>query len=102
MKKNTPKTPGLREQAEIKVKVVPRSSRNQMLMRDDLLTVKVSAPPVEGSANKALIALLAEKLRVSKSSIDIISGKKSRLKLLRVHGLSLQQVKALLSGIIIL
>jgi uncharacterized protein len=83
-------------QAEIKVKVVPRSSRNQILMRDDLLTVKVTAPPVEGSANKALIALLAEKLRVSKSSIDIISGKKSRLKLLRVSGLSPQQVKALL------
>ena len=89
MNKETP-------QAEIKVKVVPRSSRNQILMRDDLLTVKVSAPPVEGSANKALIALLAEKLRVSKSSIDIISGERSRLKRLRVHGLSLQQVKALL------
>jgi uncharacterized protein YggU (UPF0235/DUF167 family) len=49
-------------------------------MRDDLLTVKVSAPPVEGAANKALIALLAEKLGVSKSSIDILSGE-SRLKL---------------------
>ena len=65
-------------------------------MRDDLLTVKVSAPPVEGAANKALIALLAEKLGVSKSSIDILSGKKSRLKLLRVNGLSLQQVRAIL------
>ena len=84
--------------AEIKVKVLPRSSRNQVLMRDDLLTVKVSAPPVEGAANRALIALLAEKLKVSKSSIDILSGKNSRLKLLRVHGLSLQQVKALLSA----
>ena len=83
-------------QAEIKVKVLPRSSRSEILMRDDLLTVKVSAPPVEGAANKALIALLAEKLGVSKSSIDILSGKKSRLKLLRVHGLSLQQVKAIL------
>ena len=84
--------------AEIKIRVIPRSSRNQILMRDDLLTVKVSAPPVQGSANKALIALLAEKLRVPKSSIEVITGARSRLKLLRVHGLSLQQVKALLGG----
>ena len=82
----------------IRVKVVPRSSRNEILMRDELVTVKVSAPPVEGAANRALIALLAEKLKVSKSSIDIRSGKNSRLKLLRVRGLSLQQVKALLSA----
>jgi hypothetical protein len=84
-------------QAHVKVKVLPRSSKNQVLMKDDLVTVKVSAPPVEGAANRALIALLAEKLKVSKSSIDIISGQNSRMKLLRVHGLSLQQVKALLS-----
>jgi hypothetical protein len=83
--------------AEIKVKVLPRSSKNQVLVRDDLVTVKVSAPPVEGAANRAVTVLLAEKLKVSKSSIDIISGRNSRIKLLRVHGLSLQQVKALLS-----
>ena len=83
--------------AEIKVRVIPRSSRSQILMRDDLLTVKVSAPPVEGSANKAFIAVLAEKLGVPKSSIEVISGERSRLKLIRVHGLSLQQVKALLA-----
>ena len=82
----------------IRVKVVPRSSRNEILMRDELVTVKVSAPPAEGAANRALIALLAEKLKVSKSGIDIRSGKNSRLKLLRVRGLSLQQVKALLSA----
>ncbi len=83
--------------AEIKVKVLPRSSKNQVLVRDDLVTVKVSAPPVEGAANRALIALLAERLKISKSSIDIISGQNSRLKLLRIRGLSLQHVKALLS-----
>jgi len=65
-------------------------------MRDGLLTVKVHAPPVEGAANKALIALMAEKLGVSKASIDILSGKSSRLKLLRVRGLSLQQIMRLL------
>jgi uncharacterized protein len=82
--------------AEIKVRVIPRSSKSQILMRGDLLTVKVSAPPVEGSANKALIALLAQKLRVPKSRIEVVSGERSRQKRLRVLGLSLQEVEALL------
>lgn len=82
--------------AQFKVRVVPRSSRTQILMRGDLLTVKVSAPPVEGAANRAVIALLAEKLGVPKSRIDIVSGKTTVLKLLRVTGLSLQQVKEVL------
>ena len=82
--------------AEIEVRVIPRSSKSQILMRGDLLTVKVSAPPVEGSANKALIALLAQKLKVPKSRIEVVSGERSRQKRLRVLGLSLQQVEALL------
>ncbi len=84
-------------QAKIKVKVLPRSSQNQILMRDDLITAKVSAPPVEGSANRALIALLAEKLGIPKGRIEIASGKNARVKILRVRGLSFQQVKSLLS-----
>jgi uncharacterized protein len=97
MNKGPRQRPAASQQAEVKVKVLPRSSRNQVVIRDDLVTVKVSAPPVEGAANRALIALLAEKLEVPKRSIGIISGQNSRMKLLRVQGLSLQQVKALLS-----
>ena len=67
-------------------------------MRDGLLTVKVQAPPVDGAANKALIALLAERLGVPKAGIAILSGKNTRWKRLRVQGLSLQEVKALLGG----
>ena len=77
----------------IKVKLLPKSSRNQIVGGEgDLLKVKVVAPPIEGKANKALVALLARKLRVPKGAIEIISGKSSKLKSIRINGLSREDV----------
>ena len=73
----------------IKVKVLPRSSRTEIAGRENgVYRVKLTDPPVEGRANKALIALLAEKLGVPKRSIEITGGKTSRTKTVRVHGVS--------------
>jgi uncharacterized protein (TIGR00251 family) len=73
----------------IKVKVLPRSSRTEILGKENAVyRVKMTAPPVEGKANKALIALLAEKLGVPKRDIEITAGKKSRVKTVRVYGMS--------------
>jgi uncharacterized protein (TIGR00251 family) len=60
--------------------------------------VKVTAPPVEGLANKALVALLSEKLGIAKKDIEITSGKSSRLKSLRIHGLTEADVARLLKA----
>ena len=77
----------------IKVKLLPKSSRNQFVGREGgLFKVKVTAPPIEGKANKALLALLAGKLRVPKGAIEIISGKSSRLKSIRIDGLSEEEI----------
>jgi uncharacterized protein (TIGR00251 family) len=90
---------------DIKVKLLPRSSRNQItrssrnqiMGRDnDVFKVKVTSPPVDGLANKALIELLARSLRIPKGSIEIISGKSSRLKSVRIHGLSGKEINRLL------
>jgi len=62
----------------------------------DVLKVKLTAPPVDGKANKALIELLATRLGVSKTRIEIISGRRSRLKSLLIHGLTLEQITQLL------
>ncbi len=79
--------------SEIRVKLLPKSSRNQIVGREgDHFKVKVTAPPIEGRANKALIDLLAKKLRVPKGSIEIISGKRSRLKSIRIEGLSQEEI----------
>ncbi len=77
----------------IRVKLLPKSSKNQVVGREgDHFKVKVTAPPIEGRANKALIDLLAKKLGVSKSHIEIISGKSSRLKSVRIDGLSQEDI----------
>jgi len=48
--------------------------------------VSVTAPAVEGKANRAMLAQLADHLSISRSSLQIISGEKSRRKVVRVHG----------------
>jgi len=74
---------------DIKIRLTPRSSRNEILGREgDGYKVKVTSPPVEGMANKALIALLAEKLGLPKRDIEITAGKTSRMKTVRIHGLT--------------
>ena len=77
----------------IKVKVIPRSSRTEILGKEnDIYRMKLTAPPVEGKANKAVIELLAEKLGVPKREIEIVSGKTGRLKTIRIRGLAAGEV----------
>ena len=76
-------------EALIRVKVIPRSSRTEIAGKEkDIYRVKITNPPVEGKANKALIALLAEKLGIAKRDIEITAGKTSRMKTVRVQGMS--------------
>ncbi|HEY3348095.1 MAG TPA: DUF167 domain-containing protein [Nitrospirota bacterium] len=75
------------------VKVLPRSSRSEIVGEaEGVLRVKLTAPPVEGAANKALVELLAKKLGVSKSSVEIISGETSKNKLVRVSNLTASEL----------
>jgi len=77
----------------IKVKVIPRSSRTEILGKEnDIYRMKLTDPPVQGKANKAAIELLAEKLGVPKREIEIVSGKTGRLKTIRIRGLTAGEV----------
>jgi uncharacterized protein (TIGR00251 family) len=68
---------------------------NKILGREgDHFKAKVTAPPVEGKANEALITLLSKKLGIPKGRIEIVSGKNSRMKLIRVEGLSIDEITA--------
>jgi uncharacterized protein (TIGR00251 family) len=79
------------------VKLLPRSSKNQILGKErEVYRVKVTASPVQGSANKALVTLLAKKLRIPKKDIEIVSGKSSRLKMIRIYGLPSEKMSLLL------
>ena len=83
---------------DIKVKLLPRSSRNQIMGREsDVFKVKVTSPPVDGKANRTLIELLSKKLKLPKKSITIRSGETSRLKSVQIEGMSEDKVRELLT-----
>ena len=87
-----PPNPG--ESCTIKIRVQPKSSRNQVDgFQDGTLRVRVTAAPTEGQANAAVIALLAKTLGVSKSRLEIIRGYSSRDKVVSVDTLTEQEVR---------
>ena len=69
----------------LKVYLQPKSSKNEVVgpYRDGI-KVKVTAPPVEGKANEALIRFLAKEFDISPSSIEILKGHHSKEKILRI------------------
>lgn len=82
------------EKTFLKIRVNPRSSRNQITgWRDDVLQIKLTAPPVEGVANKAVLEFLAEQLGIKKSQIAIVSGATSREKTIEITGLSDSEIR---------
>lgn len=85
--------------ATFSVKVHPRAKKNAITGEvGEALKVALTAPPVEGRANQAVIEFLAELLRVPRSSVTIAAGQSSRNKVIRVAGLSAAEVGARLRG----
>lgn len=73
----------------VKVKIVPGSSQNKIVgVYDNALKITITAPPVEGKANKKCIAYLAKYFDVAKSKIEIISGKSSKNKLIKIYDIN--------------
>ncbi|MDI6791278.1 MAG: DUF167 domain-containing protein [bacterium] len=81
----TPSPEGVR----FKIKVIPKSSVNKIIGPEEgMLKVKVTPPPADGAANEAVIKLLAKSLGISKSSVVIVSGHRSRIKEIQIRGIS--------------
>jgi uncharacterized protein (TIGR00251 family) len=77
----------------VRIKVNPRSSRDEITdLQSDRVRVKLTAPPVEGEANRALIQFVARSVRVPRRDIEIVSGQKSRKKTVRIRGRKLSEV----------
>ena len=71
------------------VRVIPRAARSQIAgTRGDALLVRLNAPPVDGAANEELVRLLAETLDIPKRHIAIVRGERSRLKRVKIVGLT--------------
>jgi len=76
------------------VKVQPRAKKNAITGElGDALKLALTAPPVEGRANAACIEFFANLLKVPRSSVTIASGETSRRKVIRIAGLSAEEVR---------
>ena len=61
-------------------KIVPNSSKNEIIKTDDTIKIKITAQPVDGKANKALIEFLSKQFKIPKTSIEILRGETSKEK----------------------
>jgi uncharacterized protein (TIGR00251 family) len=66
-------------------------------MEDGTLKIRLTAPPVDGAANEALVKFLSEALSVSKSQVEIVTGHTSREKRVKISGMSEADVIHLLN-----
>lgn len=83
---------------EFEVRVTPRAGRSSVVgVEQGILHVRLSAPPVEGAANRALLALLAEALALPRAQIVLVAGERSRRKRVAVRGLARRELLARLA-----
>ncbi len=82
--------------AALTIRVTPRARKTEIggVMGDGTLRIRISAPPVEGKANKALIAFLSDVLGVRKNKIEIVAGERGHDKIVSVIGLPASEAEA--------
>lgn len=66
----------------VRLKIVPNSSKNDIVLEDEFIKVKITAQPIENKANKALIEFLSKRFKIPKTSIEILKGDTSKEKTL--------------------
>jgi len=71
----------------VRLRIIPNSSKNEIVWENDTLKIKITAQPIENKANKALIAFLAKNLKIAKSNIQIIKGELNKEKTLLIQGI---------------
>ena len=79
--------------ATIEVLVQPKASRNRTVADGEVLKVYVTAASEKGRANKAVVEMVARHLGVPKRAVSIISGERSRTKLLAIEGLGEAEIR---------
>jgi uncharacterized protein (TIGR00251 family) len=78
------------------VRLQPRASKNEIAgLQGTALKVRVTAPPVDGLANEALIELLSRTLNTSRRNVCIVSGHSSRTKLIEISEANLESIQRL-------
>lgn len=71
----------------VKLRIVPNSSKNDIILEDEFIKVKITAQPIENKANKALVEFISKTFKIPKTAIDIVKGDTSKDKTLLIKGL---------------
>ena len=80
--------------ASLAFRVIPRARRTEVAgVRGDAILVRLAAPPVDGAANEALLAFLAERLHLPRRNLALVRGAASRDKTIAVEGLTALDVR---------
>jgi uncharacterized protein (TIGR00251 family) len=88
-----------RDEGRLTVRLKPRAKNDRIkMLQDGTVDMAVTSPPVDGRANEHLIDLLADRLGVPKRSVSIVVGGHSRNKVVRVEGLTKEEVITALKG----
>jgi uncharacterized protein len=78
------------------VRVVPRASRSEVGgEHNGALRVRISAPPVDGAANRELMRVLAKSFHVPQNAVEIVSGANSKNKIVRLQGAAAARLEQL-------
>ena len=76
------------------MRVQPRARRDEVAgERDGAILVRVTAPPVDGKANAAMVKLLAKRTGVARGRVSVVRGERSRDKLVRIDGLDAAEAR---------
>lgn len=71
----------------LRLKIIPNSSKNELIWENEELKIKITAQPIENKANKALVEFLSKKIKTAKSNITILKGELNKEKTLLISGI---------------
>ena len=79
----------------LKLKIVPNSSKNELIIEDSFIKLKLTAQPIENKANIALVEFLSNQFKVPKSKIKIIKGNTSKDKTILIETSDIDKISAI-------
>lgn len=86
--------------AALEVTVQPRASKTELAgVHQGVLKLRLTAPPVEGEANRECLKFLAKLLDLPKSRLELIQGHKSRRKTILIRDITAKQLQGILEGV---
>ena len=86
--------------AALTVRVTPRARKSEVggILEDGTIRIRIQEPPVEGKANRALVAFLSKVLGVRKNRIEIVAGQKGLDKIVSVDDMTAEEVESRIQG----